>query len=69
MWTSFTGDVADFVASLDATDVAYSQPAFPESFMIQVKTTAHKNGKESACLVDPAILVHLLVLNCSECFS
>ncbi len=63
MWTSFTGDVANFAGSLDATDKAYSQPAFPDSFMIQVKTTAPKNGHASACLVDPAILVHLLVLN------
>ena len=78
MRTSFTGDVADFAgslasdplaSSLDATDKAYSQPAFPKSFMIQVKTTVHKNGKASACLVDPAIVVNLLVLNCSECFS
>ncbi|CAL8469824.1 g9366 [Coccomyxa elongata] len=34
-WTSFAEDVADFAASLDAADLAYSQPGFPETFLIQ----------------------------------
>lgn len=70
-WTSFAEDVADFAASLDAADLEYSQPGFPETFLIQVQSTGQTPGKavnQMHVSVDPASLVYLLLPYFAECY-